>query len=121
MEESESLDALSNLLNELAQKPYDVSLHSKHIRQSAALEGSDVDVAREMFISYFAAGEETWIPLIDAKQKSENLESLAGLEGVLALFERAERDYLCACGPEGSKERFQLNEYSQPCQYSRNM
>ena len=98
MDESESLDAISALLSELAEKPYDISLHIKHIQQCAETMVAQVHLAREMFVGYFAAGEEVWIPLIEAKQNSEDLESRVGLERVLDLFERAEGDYLCGCG-----------------------
>jgi squamous cell carcinoma antigen recognized by T-cells 3 len=95
MDESESLEAISGILNELAEKPYDFSLHVKHIQESEKASESQSCLAREMFTSYFAAGEGVWLPLIEAKLKSEDLESSTGVENVLSVFELAEEDYLC--------------------------
>ena len=99
MDESQSLDALANLLNELAENPYDVNLHVKHIRLAQSLEHLQTQVlpAYEMFVTYLAAGEDVWLPLIDAKQTGLDSHSLSkeGLEEVLRLYDSAEQDYLC--------------------------
>ncbi|THH19088.1 hypothetical protein EW146_g2006 [Bondarzewia mesenterica] len=95
MDETESLEALSNLLTELLEKPYDISLHAQHIRLASATGMEDqVRDAREMVTTYWAAGDEVWIPLIEAKEKLVNLESREGLQEILDLYNRAESDYL---------------------------
>jgi hypothetical protein len=96
MDESASLDAIAELLNELSNNMYDISLHVKHIQQSVQIGESQAHLARQMFVSSLAAGEEVWLPLIQQKLDSEDLESLHGLESVLAMFDQAENDYLCA-------------------------
>lgn len=102
MDESKTLDALANILTDLAQKPYDVALHSQHIRlaQSAADMESEVHSAREMMSDFLAAGEEVWLPLVEEKQKSLNFDASDDLaepvQELLALYARAEADYLCA-------------------------
>lgn len=97
MDESQTLDALANLLNELADKPYNVALHSQHIRLAQSSQGleSQVHAAREMYANFLAVEEDTWIPLINAKEISVDLDSKEGLEELLALYLRAESDYLC--------------------------
>ena len=95
MDESESLDAVAELLNELGNDLYNVSLHVKHIQQCAQIGESHVQLAREMFVSSLAAGEDVWLPLIEQKLSTEDLESLHGLKNVLAIFDQAENDYLC--------------------------
>jgi hypothetical protein len=97
MDEAQSLDALASLLNQLSQTPYDISLHAKHIRQAQSSDNleSQAHSAREMLVVFFAAGEEAWIPLIEAKEKSEDLDSASGIQEVLALYVRAETDYIC--------------------------
>jgi hypothetical protein len=99
MDESESLDALSNLLSQLAENPYDISLHAEHIRLVQSHEGLQTQVvpALEMFSNYFAAGEDIWMPLLDASQSNLDLNSASKetLVEVLQLYERAEHDYIC--------------------------
>jgi hypothetical protein len=99
MDESDTLDSLASILGELEQKPYDVALHAKHISLAQSADGfeSQVHAAREMFTHFMAAGDHVWIPLIEAKETSADLNSTAGLEEVLALYLRAEEDYLCPC------------------------
>ncbi|KAH7914268.1 hypothetical protein BJ138DRAFT_1177428 [Hygrophoropsis aurantiaca] len=96
MDEADSLDALANLLTQLSTNSYDVSLHAQHIRLSQSLEGmeSQVTVAQEMITNYLAAGDEVWIPLIDAKTTAADLDSPSGALEVLEVYSRAEADYL---------------------------
>jgi squamous cell carcinoma antigen recognized by T-cells 3 len=98
MDETQALDALSNLLNDLSQKPYDISLHVQHIRLAESTKEleSQVHTARDMFVNFVAAGDDVWIPLIEGKENSVDLDSKDGLEEILALYMRAEEDYLCA-------------------------
>lgn len=108
MDESDALEALSTLLTEISENPYNFSLHAQHLKLASSSELADaeqVDSAREMMSSYFAAGDELWVPLIEGKERA--LESADGemgvaleeLQEVLQTYERAEKDYLCACIP----------------------
>ncbi|KAF5369542.1 hypothetical protein D9758_002590 [Tetrapyrgos nigripes] len=96
MDEEQSLEALANILNDLTEKPFDVSLHAKHVRLTKSFEGMEAEKvsALEMFTNYFAAGEEVWLDLLDAKERSVDLNTVDGAQEVLALYERAEQDYL---------------------------
>ena len=97
MNESESLDALANVLNVIAERPYDVSVHAQHIRLAQSLPGMDAEVlsAMEMMTQFLAAGDEVWLPLLQNKEESADLETEQGVEELLALYARAESDYLC--------------------------
>ncbi|KAH7922022.1 hypothetical protein BV22DRAFT_1131760 [Leucogyrophana mollusca] len=55
---------------------------------------SQVIVAQEMVTNYLAAGDEVWIPLIDAKSTAVDLDSPSGVLEVLEVYSRAEADYL---------------------------
>jgi squamous cell carcinoma antigen recognized by T-cells 3 len=116
MDESDSLDALSNVLNALSEKPFDYSLHRQHIQLARSLEGMEDQVvsAMEMFTNVYAAPEEVWLYLIEAKKASVDLGTLDGVAEVLALYERAEEDYLCASCVRLALDR----EYSYWCCYS---
>jgi len=99
MDEQQSLEALANILNELSEKPFDFSLHAKHVRLTKSEAFKDMEAeavsALEMFTNYFAAGDEVWLDLLDAKERSVDLSTVDGAQEVLALYERAEEDYLC--------------------------
>ncbi|KAJ6619546.1 hypothetical protein B0H10DRAFT_2367855 [Mycena sp. CBHHK59/15] len=92
----DSLDALSNVLSELEDKPYDLTLHATHIRLTQSLEGLQEDAlsAMEMLTSFYAAGEEIWLALIKAKETTLDFNTANGVEELLALYKRAEADYL---------------------------
>lgn len=49
-----------------------------------------------MLTSFWPAGDEVWIPMIDAKEK-EGVDTAESVQNVLALYELAEADYLCTC------------------------
>lgn len=97
MDESESLNALAEVLTALAEKPYDVSLHAQHVRLARSLEGMEGEVqsAMEMMVQLIAAPDEIWLPLLAAKEEAVDLETQEGLEELFALYSRAENDYLC--------------------------
>jgi hypothetical protein len=97
MDESESLDALANILTAVAEKPYDVSIHGQHIRLAQSLEGmeSEVQSAMEMMVQLVAAGDEVWLPLLTAKEQTVDLETEEGVQELLEMYARAENDYLC--------------------------
>ena len=94
---NESLDALADVINELSEKPHDITLHAKHIKLAQSLEGmeSEVQSAMEMLPEFLAAGEDAWLYMLDKKEQSVDLSSADGLAELLALYERAEADYLC--------------------------
>jgi squamous cell carcinoma antigen recognized by T-cells 3 len=98
MDESQSLDALANLLNQLSEKPYNTALHAQHIRltQSSDVLQPQIHAAREMYTNCLAAEEDIWIPLINEKESEVDINEKEGLEELLALYERAQSDYLCA-------------------------
>jgi hypothetical protein len=98
MDDSKSLDVLANVMNELAEKPFDVAIHLQHIRLAESLPGMEAEAtsAREMMSGLLAVGDDVWLPLLDAKEKSVNLETEDGLVNLFALYDRAEADYLCA-------------------------
>ena len=98
MDDSHSLDALANILNDVAEKPYDVPTHARHIRLTQSLEGmeSEINSAMEMMTQFLAAGEEIWLPLINAKMQEVDLDTEEGVVELLALYTRAESDYMCA-------------------------
>ena len=95
MEESDSLEALSNLLTELSNNPYDISLHAQYIllAESSGIK-DQIQAAREMMISFWPAGEEVWLPIIGSVI-DEGAEDVESIQEILARFELAEADYLC--------------------------
>jgi hypothetical protein len=98
MDEVESLEALSNILTSISETPYDFSLHVQHISIAETLgEGQQEQAlsAREMMTGFWAAGEEVWFPLIDAKKAVVDLDTEEGVAEVLDVYEKAEDDYLC--------------------------
>lgn len=97
--ESESLDALSNILNTLSQNPFDLSLHVQHIHLAQKLESFDpshLQGAREMLTDHFPATDDVWLPLIKAKEQSVDLDDIEGMLDMMELYAKAEADYLCA-------------------------
>ncbi|KAF9483427.1 hypothetical protein BDN70DRAFT_799974 [Pholiota conissans] len=96
MNESESLDALANILTTLAEKPYDVAAHSQHIRLAQSLEGmeNEAQSAMEMMVQIMAVGDEVWLPVLSAKEQAVDLETEEGVQELLAMYARAENDYL---------------------------
>ncbi|KAG6841698.1 hypothetical protein C0991_007968 [Blastosporella zonata] len=96
MNEEQSLDALAKVLNDISERPYDLSLHKHHVQLSQSLDGMEGQVtsACEMFVDFLAAGELVWTMLIEAKEKSADLRTAEGVEEVLAVYTRAEADYL---------------------------
>ncbi|KII83027.1 hypothetical protein PLICRDRAFT_180796 [Plicaturopsis crispa FD-325 SS-3] len=90
MDDASNLEALANMLTELSQNPYDISLHAEHIRLSK-LANDDVQLqsALELATNYLAAIDDVWIPLIEAKQRV-----VEDATELLGLYEKAESDYL---------------------------
>jgi hypothetical protein len=57
---------------------------------------AEAQSAMEMMTQLVAAGDEVWLPLLNAKEESVDLETECGAEELLELYSRAEADYLCA-------------------------
>jgi hypothetical protein len=91
-----TLEALAQVLSELSERPYDITLHARHIRLAQSLEETEVQSAMEMLTQFLAAGEDVWLELIRAKEASVDLNMAEGVEELLELYSRAEADYLCA-------------------------
>lgn len=98
MDETESLDALANILTAVAERPYDISLHAQHVKLAQSLEGmeSEAQSAMEMMTQLVAAGDDVWVPLLNSKEQSVDLETESGVQELLELYSSAEGDYLCA-------------------------
>lgn len=100
MEEAQALEAVANVLTLLGEDPYNVSLHAQHVQLARATEGDEqLEVALDMLTTFWAAGDYAWIPIIEMKSKAVDLDSAQGLKEVLAWYEKAEDDYLCAYTP----------------------
>jgi squamous cell carcinoma antigen recognized by T-cells 3 len=98
MDQPHDLDALASILTGLAENPYDYEAHVRHIRLLESAQGmeSDLIAAIEMMANFYAIGEDLWSILIENKKKSVDLKTANGVGELLALYERAEADYLCA-------------------------
>lgn len=96
MDEADALEALANTLTLLTENPYDISLHAQNVRLARATGMEDqLEAALGMVTTFWAAGNYVWLPLIDMKANSADLAKKEDMEDLLALFERAEEDYLC--------------------------
>ncbi|KAI0726224.1 RNA-binding protein Prp24 [Fomitopsis betulina] len=95
MDESAALEALANILNRLADDPYDITLHIEHVRIAQQTGMDDqVDSALEMAITFWTVGDYVWGLLLERKLQGSDLESPEALQAILDLFNRAEQDYL---------------------------
>ncbi|KAI0263961.1 hypothetical protein BC834DRAFT_283892 [Gloeopeniophorella convolvens] len=95
MDEEQALEALSNVITALAEAPYDLALHAQHIQLAAAAHMDDqVLAARETLAGYYACADDVWIPLIEAKRASVDVDTVEGALAVLEVYGRAEEDYL---------------------------
>ena len=101
MDESQSLDTLATIINDLSERPHDITLHAEHIKLTKSIQGmdSELQTAMEMLPEFLAAGEDVWLYLLDKKEHSVDLDTADGVEKLLAYYERAEVDYLCAYCP----------------------
>ncbi|KAL1677942.1 hypothetical protein EV122DRAFT_290785 [Schizophyllum commune] len=96
MDES-GLDALADILNKIAEKPFDVALHIEHIRLAEASTdptSAEVVSACEMYTNFYAAEDAVWARLIASKESTVDLETAAGVEELLDFYNKAESDYL---------------------------
>ena len=96
MDEAQALEAVANILGEILSKPLDLSLHLRHIELARTLDDLESQLtAFQMVSEFLAVGDEVWLPYLDAKAKSVDLETENGAEELLQLYEKAEGDYLC--------------------------
>ena len=96
MDEAQSLEAVANILGEISTKPFDLSVHLRHIELAKTLDDLESQLtAFQMVSEFLAVADEVWLPYLDAKAKSVDLETQEGVEELLQLFEKAEADYLC--------------------------
>lgn len=101
MDESQSLDTLATIINDLAQRPHDILLHAKNIKLTQSIQGmeSELQTAMEMLPEFLAAGDDVWLYLVGEKEHSADLDTADGVAELLTCYERAEADYLCASCP----------------------
>ncbi|KAH8114308.1 hypothetical protein DFH11DRAFT_1593741 [Phellopilus nigrolimitatus] len=94
MDESQSLEVLSDVLTQISANPYDLTLHARHI-QLASVSGMDdqLNAARQMLTGFWPAGDEVWLPMIEARMQ-KGMDILDDVLEILALFQTAEEDYL---------------------------
>ena len=98
MDEADALEALAGVLTSLTGNPYDITLHAQHVRLARETGMDDqLEAALDMVTAFWAAGDYVWLPLLDSKRNAVDLDSTKGIKAMLALFERAEGDYLCKC------------------------
>ena len=96
MDEEQVLEALSNVISALSETPFDLSLHAQHIQFAIATGIDDqVRAARETLTGFYACGDDVWLPLIEDKKSSVDLDTVYGVLSVLSVYKRAEDDYLC--------------------------
>jgi squamous cell carcinoma antigen recognized by T-cells 3 len=108
---NENLDALAKVLSELSERPHDIALHARHIQlaKSLEVEPTEVQSALEMSTQFLAAGEDVWLALIEAKEASVDMGTVEGVEELLALYSRAEADYLCASATASSFQNHDID------------
>jgi squamous cell carcinoma antigen recognized by T-cells 3 len=100
MDEEQALEALSNVISTLSETPFDLALHAQHIQLAIATGMDDyVHAARETFTNYYACGDDVWLPLIQDKKATVDINSVEDVLSVLQTYERAEEDYLCTRFP----------------------
>jgi hypothetical protein len=96
MDDPSVLDALADTLTKLSTNPFNVNLHVQHIRLAKSLEDRDqLLVALEMATNYVATPDDVWLPIIDAKAAASDLDTPEGALELLAVYSKAEEDYIC--------------------------
>lgn len=96
MDEAQSLEAVATILGEISAKPFDLSLHLRHIELAKTLDDLESQItAFQMASQFLAVVDDIWLPFIDAKEKSVDLETQEGVEELLGTYALAEADYLC--------------------------
>ena len=96
MDEEQALEALSNVISALSETPFDLSLHAQHIQLAVATGMDDqVRAARDTLTVYYASSDDVWLPLIEDKKSTADLDTVDGALSVSTAYKRAEDDYLC--------------------------
>lgn len=96
MDQANALEALVEAITLLNDNPYDIALHAQHVRLARETGMDDqLESALDMVTTFYASGDHVWLPLLDLKIKSTDVATAEGIKEVLAVFERAEDDYLC--------------------------
>jgi hypothetical protein len=96
MDSNADVEALSRILDAISANPYHLALHVQHIKLATESGDSEqAQAARDMLTGFHAAGDEVWLPLLDAKETAEEVATIEGMETVSSLYRRAEEDYLC--------------------------
>lgn len=98
MDESQSLEALSNILTELTKNPNSLSLYARYfnLAQSNGVDDEDINPVRQMLTTYWPANDDVWLPIIEGRVR-QGVNALEDTLEVLDLFEAAEDDYFCMC------------------------
>jgi hypothetical protein len=96
MDEVDSLEALANILNDLSENPYDLSIHYKHVAL-AQQNGMDdqLQVACDMLAGVWSSSDTFWFPIIEHCKTRQATNTGEGVQYVLDMYKRAEADYLC--------------------------
>ncbi|KAL5501649.1 PRP24 [Sanghuangporus vaninii] len=94
MDESQSLEALSNTLTQINENPLDLSLYAQYLNLalSSGVDDQDIMPVRQMLTMYWPAGDDVWLPMIEARTR-EGIDTLEDTMEVLKLFQTAEDDY----------------------------
>ena len=89
-----TLETLSNVLTQLSEDPYNISLHAQHLQLVSALGQEEQATARQMFISFWPATDDIWLPIIESRL-AQSADSEEDVMEIMTLFQKAEGDYLC--------------------------
>ncbi|KAL5482584.1 PRP24 [Sanghuangporus weigelae] len=94
MDESQSLEALSNILTQINENPFDLSLYAQYLNLalSSGVDDQDIMPVRQMLTMCWPAGDDVWLSMIGARIR-EGIDSLEDTMEVLNLFQTAEDDY----------------------------
>lgn len=96
MDQANALEALVGAITLLNDNPYDIALHAQHVRLARETGMDDqLESALDMVTTFYASGDHIWLPLVELKIKGTDVGTTQGIKDVLAMFERAEADYLC--------------------------
>ncbi|KIP09711.1 hypothetical protein PHLGIDRAFT_22785 [Phlebiopsis gigantea 11061_1 CR5-6] len=95
MDQANALEALVGAITLLNDNPYDIALHAQHVRLARETGMDDqLESALDMVTTFYASGDHIWLPLVELKIKGTDVGTTQGIKDVLAMFERAEADYL---------------------------
>jgi tetratricopeptide (TPR) repeat protein len=90
---SDSTAALDKCLDQIQKRPYDLSLHLKHLQLAEeAKDRETLDNARELLSQFFALTPSQWLAWLTDELALPQTED--NVQSALMLFERAEREVL---------------------------